>query len=211
MLLRSSGSRLLLVALFGALVLWPRPSPGTVAEQRQRLPPPATCESEVEGYWKAHVFDSAYQDWHVFTLEVHQVEGSATALRGQIRVEAWSGGAQDQEPGTCRGRLHFTGHMPAEGSVEAGVIRFRATSFVLDKVLCGRFGGYSNDDFSGKIDPQTQEFQSINDDGNRGEQATVFRRIGCFDSAPPPSVSVEKPALGPSKPQRGGCGCDPTR
>jgi hypothetical protein len=209
MWLRSSGARALLVGLALAAVLWPRPSPGTVAEQRQRLPPPAACESEVEGYWKAHVFDSAYQDWHVFTLEVHKVDGSANSLRGQIRVEGWSGGATDQEPGACRGRLHFTGHMPSEGSIVDGVIRFRATSFQLDKVLCGRFGGYSNDNFSGKIDPQTQEFQSINNDGNRGEQATVFRRIGCFDSGPPPAVSVNPPALGPSKRERSGCSCGP--
>jgi hypothetical protein len=207
---RSVLARLLLVVAVVGLVFAPRSSPGTVAEQRQRLPPPASCEHEVEGYWKAHVYDSAYRDWHVFTLEVHKVEGNETALRGTIRVEAWSGTEQEQEAGPCKnGRLHFTGKMTAEGSIIDGVIHFRGTQFTVDQVLCGHFGSYALDHFSGKIDPATQEFQSVNDDGNRGEQATVFRRIGCFDSGPPPAVSVKPPPLAPTKPHAGGCNCGP--
>jgi hypothetical protein len=211
MILRSSPARLLLVGLLLALVLVPRPAPGTVAEQRQRLPPPAECENDVEGRWKAHVFDANYHDWHVFTLEVHRVAGSPTALRGTIQVEGWDGGPSDQAPPACKGRIHFTGHMPAEGRFENGKITFSGTEWQLDTLLCGRFVGYSLDNFSGVIDKATQEFQSVNDDHNRGEQATVFRRIGCFEDAgaPDPAVRVSPPALFPDKPGARGCNCGP--
>jgi hypothetical protein len=194
------------------LVLVPRGAPATVAEQRQRLPPPAECENDVEGRWKAHVFDANYRDWHVFTLEVHRVPGSTTALRGTIQVEGWTGGPSDQEPPACKGQLHFTGHMPAQGRFESGKIAFSGTEWKLDTVLCGRFGGYALDNFSGVIDAKTQEFQSVNDDHNRGEQATVFRRIGCFEDAGAPGapdIRVSPPPLFPDKPGARGCNCGP--
>ena len=209
MILRSSRTRLLLFGLVVSLMLVPRRAPGTVAEQRQRLPPAAECNNEVEGRWKAHVFDSSYHDWHVFTLEVHRVPGNPSALRGTIQVEGWDGGPTDQEPPACKGHLHFTGHMPAEGRFEGGKITFSGKQWNLDTLLCGRFGGYALDNFSGVIDQKTQEFQSVNDDHNRGEQATVFRRISCFEDGGTagPEVRVTPPPLFPDKPKVGGCGC----
>jgi len=211
MWLRASRTRLLLLAVVVLLVLWPRRAPGTVAEQRQRLPPPAECQSPVEGRWRAHVFDENYRDWHMFTLEVHVVEGNPKALRGFIQVEGWAGGPKDEQPPPCQGRTHFTGHMTAEGSYENGLIRFSGTAFTLDKVLCGGHIGYALDNFSGTIDPKTQEFQSVNDDHNRGEQATVFRRIGCFSDVDDhgPAVKVTPPPLFPEVKRAAGCNCGP--
>jgi len=46
----------LFVGVAGALVLRAGEAPGTVAEQRARLPPPAECPHPVEGMWKALVY-----------------------------------------------------------------------------------------------------------------------------------------------------------
>jgi hypothetical protein len=43
---------------------------------------------------------------------------------------------------------------------------------------------YHPDHFTGTIDPQREEFQSVNNDGGRAvNDPMVFRRIGCVDQA----------------------------
>src|SRR5690606_27968668 len=56
--------------LAGTLSFMPGVARPTVAEQRARLPPAATCRDEVTGVWKSHDFDERFQDWTTFTLEI---------------------------------------------------------------------------------------------------------------------------------------------
>lgn len=210
MLLRRAAVRLGLVVLVATAVLvLPRSAPGTVAEQRQRLPPPAECTDEVEGRWKAHVYDERFRVWHAFHLEVHRVAGSEVELRGKISVRVWHGDAKQQEPGACHGETHYLLTQQAKGAVKEGEIHFWGTSQKLEQVLCGRFGAYNLDHFSGKIDKALQEFQSVNNDGGLAvNQPTVFRRIGCFDEPPPPDVEVKPPPIFRSgADKKSGCGC----
>lgn len=201
------------IALLGAMtaaMLVPQQAPGTVAEQRARLPPAAECESDVEGIWKAHIYEAHRTTWHAFTLEIRKAADSETRLVGKIRARGWEGTAKEEEPGPCKGRLHFLVSMDAEGSAAGGQISFRGTRYKLDDVVCGRFFGYNLDHFSGKIDPRLQEFQSKNNDG--GEMINipiVFRRVGCFEDEPPPEVKIVPPPLFQER-RNGGCDCGRT-
>jgi hypothetical protein len=190
---------------------WARGAGATVAEQRARLPPPAECEDEVEGLWRAHQFWDWRSEWYVMTLEIHRVKKGEPALTGTIRSEYWHGEAKDQQPPPCPTRYHFIVRMPAVGSYQTGDVAFGGTSWTLDQAPCGgRPGRYNPDKFTGRIDPKIQEFQSVNNDGGAAVNvATVFRRIQCFDApgAAVPTVEVRPPAFRP-KTKRGGCGCE---
>lgn len=196
------------VIALATIPIWPRSAPGTIAEQRARLPQAAECQDPVEGVWRAHVFDPLYQDWAEFTLEIRRVEGSATELVGRIVNHTWWGGPEQEQPGPCvSGRLRFVVSMLGRGTFTDGVISFGGTDWQLDEVLCGQWsGGYNLDNFSGTLDPEIQEFQSVNNDGGRAvDEATVFRRIGCLGSEQEdPQVDVTPP---PFYPNRRSCGC----
>lgn len=199
------------------LLLLPRHAPGTVAEQRARLPPPATCVDPVEGVWQSH---ARYPDrgvWRIFTLEVHRVEGSDDQLYGAITNLGWDGGVDDDQPGGCQGQSHWLVAMAARGQLDGREVHFGGTSWRLVDVYCGPqppFAAYNLDQFSGTIDDERQEFQSVNNDGGvMVNMATVFRRIRCFDAPPPPRVAVTPPAFYPNaihdEPRSSGCGAAP--
>lgn len=187
-----------------------RSAPGTVAEQRARLPPAKECEDIVEGTWRAHVFSPRYGDWHIHTLFIRRVEGSKTELSGKMTAEVWDGGPDDQQPPPCRGRTHYKVTMPSKGKAVDGEIDFHGTSLQLDQVLCGRYVGYNVDNYAGRIDEERQEFQSANNDGGRAvNEPVVFRRIGCWDEGEQlldPSIEVTPPAFYPKR-ESNGCGC----
>jgi hypothetical protein len=186
-----------------------------VEEQRARLPPPATCQDPVEGIWKSHDYDPRWGDWTVFTLEVRRVAGSESELEGTILNDTWYGPAEQTEPGPCQGNLRFKISMDAKGTVVEGTIAFGGVGqWRLDEVVCGSWdGGYNLDNFTGTIDPEIQEFQSVNNDGGRAVNApTVFRRIKCFDDGVPDEPHIEvapPPFYVPREQPAAGCGCAP--
>ena len=198
----------LLAALVVAGLVVPRHAPGTIAEQRARLPPPAFCQDPVEGIWRSHDFHVDWQEWGIFTLEIRRVEGSATELTRQITNRSWYANAKASEPPPCAGELDYLVTMNARGAYdESGRVEFRGVDWELTRLFCGpRQGfGYNLDVFSGVIDPELQEFQSVNNDGGRYVNVpTVFRRVECFDEIPPTSLAVDVPALTP-EPEGPGC------
>jgi hypothetical protein len=207
-------SRLGLLALGAFVVLsgLPRRAPaGTVAEQRARLPPPAQCEDPVEGIWRSHDFRDWRRQWTIFTLEIHRVDGTDD-LRGTIRNESWRGDAEQSEPGPCVGELRYDVSMDAVGRVEHGQIAFGGVGqWRLDAVLCGDFnGGYNLDNFTGPLDAELLEFQSVNNDGGVSvNEPTVFRRVKCLEGPKleDPKVVVRPPSFYPPEDERrGGCG-----
>jgi hypothetical protein len=193
-----------------ALLVLPKLAPGTVEEQRERLPPAVVCEDPVEGLWKSHSYDPAYGDWTEFYLEIRRVEPGEPALEGTILNHTWVGAPSEEQPGPCRGRLRYRVSMDARGTEENGAVFFGGIGdWRLDEVLCGSFrGGYNLDNFSGQIDPAIQEFQSVNNDGGRAvNEPTVFRRIRCFEPPPPTEISVAPPPLFPGQEEASGGGC----
>ena len=159
-------------------------APATVAEQRARLPPAAECESEVAGKWKGIVYSRNTASWYEYTMEVRHVEGSETALTGVIVVDTWFGGPEQAEPGACDGRRRVKGKMAGSGSFVGGQVQFGGGAFELTEVICGDRVAidYNPDQFTGRIEKERQEFQSVNNDGGAAvNEPTVFRRIGCFD------------------------------
>jgi len=204
---------LLASALLACLLLQSRQSSGTVAAQRARLPPAASCEDDqVAGYWRSHQYIKKDRQWSEFTLEIHRVDGDKNKLFGKITNHTWRAGPDREQPGKCdsnqRYRLRFA--LTGKGEVKEGLnLRFEATSWKLDEVICGRKPRglrYNLDRFTGKIDPKRQEFQSVNNDGGRMvNHPTVFRRVRCFADGPPPNVKVKPPALFPKG--SSGCSC----
>ncbi len=198
----------LLLGVTSAMIL-PRKAPGTVAEQRSRLPPPVACESEIEGLWKAHTYNRRYRRWTEFTLQIRRVAGSETELEGKIFNHTWYGNSEQEQPGPCQGRQRWRVSMNAEGSYRKGEVRFKGTFWKFDELLCGRLSpawGYNLDFFSGKVDRGLQEFQSVNNDGGLAVNVPyVFRRIGCLDMKPV-RVKVKPPPLYPQG-RNSGCGC----
>lgn len=205
-----------LVGLLGALVLLPSIAPATVAEQRARLPPPATCQDPIEGVWMSHKYEAPFDEWMIFTLEIHRAPGAplhpppgaAVPLVGRIQAHAWfGGGPQASSPPPC-GRVtsHWTVEMTAEGTLVDRRVNFWGTRWAVGQVFCGsRTFGYNLDHFTGLVDLELLEFQSVNNDGGRAvNDPTVFRRVRCLEPVAPPHPYVAPPSFQP--PRRSGCG-----
>ena len=200
---------LIFSALMVALLV-PRQAPGTVAEQRARLPPPARCTDHIEGVWKAHQYIPTRGHWYVTELEVYRVDGDDQQLTGNMVVTMWEGDADDAEPPPCQGQLHYRLSMPSRGTAIDGDVEFFGTSWQMEEMYCGgyRFIGYNLDNFSGTIDPDIQEFQSVNNDGGMAVNVpTVFRRIECFERNDSERVDVTPPPYMPLT-QSSGCNCN---
>ena len=61
--------RAAVAVIVACMFLMPGRAPGTVNEQRARLPPPARCkDNEIEGVWKSHAYNKRYLEWTEFTL-----------------------------------------------------------------------------------------------------------------------------------------------
>jgi len=199
----------LIGALAAGLSLYSSPAPATVADQRARLPPPAACKDPVSGVWQSHAWHELYEEWGRFTLTVRRVEGSETALEGEMINESWYGPNTESIRGPCVGRIQYIVSMTAEGSYIDGAVEFHGTSWKMDEALCAvdQWFGYNLDRFSGVIDHDIQEFQSVNNDGGRYiDVPTVFRRVSCDDRVDPtPRVAVAAPAFYPEEEERG-CG-----
>ncbi len=205
--------RFLGLALIGGFAVGLRPHPvsATVAEQRARLPPPATCKDPVTGVWQSHSFNSMYQEWGRFTLVVRRVEDDETKLVGEIVNESWYGPKTESTRGPCVGRIQYLVGMEAEGTYSGDRVEFHGTSWKMEDALCAVDGsfGYNLDQFEGTIDHDIEEFQSVNNDGGRYvDVPTVFRRVSCDDvAALHPRVSVVPPPFYPPEESgRSGCG-----
>jgi|GEM_PF-498417 len=183
----------------------------TVAEQRARLPPPAACKDPIAGIWKSHSYDAMHRDWTIFTLEMKRVEQGRDEFEGRITNDSWIAEPHESSPPPCRGELRYIISMDARGEVRDGEIHFWGVgSWNLDEVPCGYWNmGYNLDHFSGKIDPDLMEFQSVNNDGGRAvNDPVVFRRVHCNDGEQldeEPRIAVAPPPFYPPEDQ-GGCG-----
>ena len=209
--LSRAAPRVASVAILAAVTFASRSAAPSVAEQRARLPPPAHCEDEVDGIWRSHQFNETYLEWTIFTLEIHRKKGSASELEGRILNDSWEGQKTDQEPGNCGPTVpwRYQVSMPGAGTYVDGQVSFEGTSWKLDRTVCGTLPlgfGYNLDHFTGKIDAAIQEFQSVNNDGGKAvNEATVFRRVRCFDEdGPKPPLQVDPPPFLPPR-QTGGC------
>lgn len=204
--------RLAAATLIATVWLVPRAAPATIEEQRARLPPPAECgDDPVTGVWKSHQYDPRYADWTIFMLHIRRDPEDRSRLVGTITNHSWSGTPQQEEPPPCgAGGWQWVVSMDARGTVsEDGRIFFGGIGqWRLDQVICDRGPwGYNLDNFTGVIDRERNEFQSVNNDGGRSvNDPTVFRRVACLDGpAPAPHVRVEPPPFYPDM-GRGGCG-----
>ena len=198
--------RLILVPIALAVLFAPTVS-ATITEQRSRLPPPAACGDVVEGVWKAHRWRRDLHTWRIFTLTIHRQPGSDSALIGTIRNEGWTGGPDRELPGGCAGlRYHWIVSTDARGTIHGQQVVFSGKDqWRLDRVVCHSGpGGYNLDSFSGLIDTDIEEFQSVNNDGGVDVNVpTVFRRVRCFPPGSRPHIDVAPPPFFPDRDPRG--------
>lgn len=184
----------------------------TVAEQRARLPPPADCKDPIAGVWKSHSYDEVFRDWTIFTLEILRPEPGIDRFTGRITNHSWQAEPHESSPPPCRGELRYIVSMSAEGTVVNGRIDFYGIgTWSLDDVPCGHWNmGYNLDHFSGQIDPDLMEFQSVNNDGGRAvNDPVVFRRVACNDGEQLdelPRIEVAPPPFQPPDQASSGCG-----
>ena len=149
--------------------------------QRALLPKKAVCDDPIAGQWEALKFAPARGDWVHFVLRVKRHGGSLT---GVILSHTWSGGTRDLVPARCdAGDFDFTVSMPASGATNGRSVAFGASRYTLLTAPCERILiDYAPDHFSGIIDADRQEFQSVNNDGaNDVDAPYVFRRTACPD------------------------------
>jgi hypothetical protein len=202
------------VFLAVSVSFFPRGTLATVEEQRARLPPPAACTDKVEGTWLGLKYEPQYREWYEYTLVIRRSEprdrpDGSGPLVGEMTSHYWYGNEHDEKPPPCGpGRNEVFIKMPGKGAVEPdGRIAFGASSYTLDKVVCGRSVSYNPDNFSGKIETERQEFQSVNNDGGRAVNSpTVFRRVRCADAAHRTTAKATPPAFAPPKRKSWGCG-----
>jgi hypothetical protein len=170
---------------------------GSVGEQRAMLPRAARCNDPVAGTWRAHKYSPGSRDWVIFTVRINRLPDNR--LQGSIRSRNWRGYAPNSRPpGRCGERVEdfdYLVRMPAQGSLTNGNrVSFSAITYVYERVFCASAGfSYNPDALSGTIDEALQEFQSVNNDGGRDQNAPyVFRRIGCLpgDVAAPAAVTA---------------------
>jgi hypothetical protein len=213
--------RLLLTAVFLVLcaAVIPRGSEATVEEQRARLPPPAKCADRVEGTWLALKYEPQWRDWYEHTLVIRRVDaadgganastasGDASgALVGDMIAHTWIGDEKQSKPPPCTGPLRAGQRevvikMPGKGRIDPdGKVFFGASSYVVDKVICGQAPRYNPDNFSGTIDEALQEFQSVNNDNGRSvNEPVVFRRVACPGGPRRTTADPKPPAFAPRK------------
>ena len=197
-----------LAALVVVSIAIPMPAPGsTVSEQRALLPEPAECEDPVTGVWKSHNYNTYQGQWTEFTLEIRRDPDDTRSLQGRILNHSWMATQNFPEPPPCSGQLRYEVSMDARGSAKEMDVEFWGVGqWRMDQLHCGNsLGfGYNLDHFSGTIDPEIQEFQSVNNDGGIAvNEPTVFRRIRCFEG-PAPLADIEPPPYQP--PRSRGCG-----
>lgn len=191
--------------------LGPALAPATIEDQRSRLPPPAfECEADpISGVWQAHAYYAHVGQWYLLELSIERDPGRPESLRGTIRSEFWDGGPELAQPPLCteageRAAVIQT----ASGQAEGLALRFDAIDW-RDLAACGPFSGaYLLDHFSGTIEPERMEFQSLlNADAPEWKDVpTVFRRVRCGPGSAvlEPKIIVAPPPYEP--PAREGCG-----
>lgn len=185
-----------MLALCVLVTCGPRTAPATVFEQRARLPPPASCADPIEGVWKAHSWLASQEIWYETELHIHRDQGEGAGLNGRIEVHFWPGPKDDSSPPSCDGisdRVRI--HQDATGSWSGDTVAFSGTAWKLAKHECGSMTvGYNLDAFSGVVDPELQEFQSVNNDGGDAVNApVVFRRIRCMGTMEPREAVAAPP------------------
>jgi hypothetical protein len=153
---------------------------GDLVERRGEPPPPQTGEVEcggdrVVGVWRGR--NRIHQWTYVTTLHIQRDGGNN--LRGRMLVTAFTGGGRPPPP--CRpGQLAYRVSQPAVGTADGLRVDFRATSYNLDRNICGSSYGYNLDRFTGTIDPGTSMLRAVNNDNGVAVNAPVmFRRLRC--------------------------------
>ena len=152
----------------------------SITAQRGRLSAAAECDDPVQGVWVASFYDASRLSWYVFTLNMRR---NGDVLNGSISSHFWEGFSRQTSPPPCElGGMENYVSMTGVGRVSGSHVYFGGMNWHLSRRVCGSgMIGYSDDNFSGTIDPQRHEFQSLaNDGGDMVNQPAVFRRTACL-------------------------------
>jgi hypothetical protein len=203
------------LGIAAAALLVPAWSPATVAEQRQRLPPPAECTDPISGVWRAHVFRPDRQRWALNTMELRW-NADRTKLLSSYENHYWSGGPEDSEPPQppCKpGQYRRMASSTGEGTYRGNQLEVQGKKLGGDENICGstKFTRALGK-LTGIVDLEQNEFRSEMT-SRFGTHPIIWRRIRCVGEAepkliePPPPPPVALPPSPPSPSSKGSCGC----
>jgi hypothetical protein len=190
------------VILALACGLVPRSAPGsTIDEQRALLPPAASCDDPVVGVWQAHNYRTRQGHWAEHSIEVRRASPSSNDLVGRALYPGWSGSPEVLDsPGCDRTEHRVEVAMPARGRNSGLDVEFWGVEpWEIQHMHCGDSGSfcYNLDHFSGTIDPEIQQFQSVNNDGELPvDERVVFRRIRRLEG--PATALIQPPPFQPA-------------
>jgi hypothetical protein len=160
--------------------------PNSLSAQRGRLPGGMACDDPASGVWVSTKYLPATSNWYVFTLKIHR---SGRALRGTVLSRFWLGSPWDSSPPQCdQGGippLHAVVSMAGSGSIDGPQMVFGGTSITNVQKVCPSWRSvphYAVDTFTGTLDLERGEFQSVGNDGGRMRDVPLlFRRIACAE------------------------------
>lgn len=153
---------------------------GDLVDRAGQPPPPADQEcggDRVAGVWRAR--NRRYGWTWISTLTIERVPGDANAIRGRMSMTWWTGGGRPPPP-CSQGQEAYHVTQPAVGRVDGLRVDLRATSYVVDRILCGGPQSYNADHFTGSIDANASIFRAVNNDGEQAvNNPYLFRRVRC--------------------------------
>lgn len=141
------------------------------------------CPDPIAGTWRARRYDTTRGRWGVFTLYIERPGSGAgrpsAALRGRIRLHAWTGPRSGRTPPRCGpGVYEHSVRMPATGAFDGERFHFEASSFErVTHCMDARFD-YNLDRFTGRVEGDV--LAVVNNDGGHEVDAPYrFRRLSC--------------------------------
>lgn len=151
----------------------------TASAQRALLPNGGMCEDPVRGTWRAQKYRSSDRSWVRFVL---RVERDGDILTGTITSRIWTGNPSDPRPGRCTafGSDH-TWLMDAVGRLDGNRMTFLSQRSRMIREDCPSSDArYAPDNFTGRVDPMRDVFESLNNDGAYDiDEPYTFRRVSC--------------------------------
>lgn len=169
------------VALALSLLVIALPAAGDLVDRNGQPPQqpenPAECGGDrIAGVWRGPRGRFSFWNYQV-TLHIQRASGSA--ITGRM-VGVWWTGSRRRPPPCEAGQTAFQVTQPAQGTFENNRFAFRATSYRIDRVICGAPTSYSPDHFVGTLDENASILRTVNNDGgNAVNDPEVFRRIRC--------------------------------
>jgi len=168
-----------------ALVIAPAAGAGPTAQVHDMASEPPKndpCDDPVVGHWSSVQHYPHWGQWYDYALEIRRESKGSSTLTGTLRSHYWFGGSDARTPPACNGTLEAIVVMTGTGTARGTDLDFGGSNPQLERAICGRYNTYAPDHFTGTLNPATQVFSAMNNDGgNAVNEPVLFHRDRCGD------------------------------